>query len=274
MLKTVPVPMIALLLFMCGEDEQAEPEIPAAAGTETVAVAAPSALAPEHGGTVLMAGQYPLEVVAQNDGNVRAFVRAAEAPAPERVRLTVRAPDASGNQHPIVLRWDDSQGAYVGRARRVQLAPGPLSATMIVDGTSYQASVPTFVLVPAAPAVVVERPAAPQVVQPGRPTVVVERPAGPTVVVERPAGPTVVVERPAPPTIVVERPAPPTIVVQRPAPPTIVVQRPAPPAVIVQPPSRPTVIVTPPARPGVVVVQPGRGRGKFKQRGRGHGRGH
>lgn len=226
---------VAALLDCGGAEEETTPVV---AEEPTVVVQPPGSIEPAHGGTLVAVGQHPVEVVANRGGEVRAYVRSSEPPPPERVRMTVRVPDQQGQRHPVVLVWNPAENAYVGRARRVQIAPGAIDVAMVVGGERYEASAPSYVIVEAAP-----RPAAVEVVE-------VEE--EPEVVVERPGRPVVVVERPQPPR--------PVVVVERPAP-VVVVERPRP---------RPVVVVQP-ARPGVVVVER---HGKFKHRGRGRGHGH
>jgi hypothetical protein len=233
--KVLAVAAIAALLDCGGEDVETTPIVAADEPTAQVVVQAPGPIEPAHGGTIVAVGEHPVEILANRGGEVRAYMRSPEPPPPERVRMTVRVPDEQGQRHPVLLVWNPAEAAYVGRARRVQIAPGAIDVALVVGDARYEASSPTYVIIDAAP-----RPAQVEVVE------VQDEPN--VVVVERPSRPVVVVERPQPPVVVVERPRPPVVVVERPRPPVVVVQ---------------------PPRPGVVVVER---RGKFKHRGRGHGR--
>jgi hypothetical protein len=269
----------ALVLLRCGSDDAATATVTAEA---PVVVATPPSVRPAHHGTIVAVGQHPVEVVATNGGEVRAYVRSPHPPTPQHTRMTVHVPDAHGERHPVLLVWDPGAGAYVGRARRVQIAPGAIDVTMVADGQRYTATAPSYVILaapPGPPVEVVEVEDEGDVVAAPRPTVVVEHPR-PTVVVQRPQvvvehpRPTVVVERPQVvverPQIVVEHPRPaivverPQVVIEHPRP--VVVVEPPHPTIVVQRP-RPVVVVSPP-QPGVVVVE---GHGKFKHHGRGHG---
>src|SRR5262249_3712118 len=151
--------------------------------------APPMVMRPIHGGTVVPVGQHPVEVVANSRGEVRAYVRSPHPPVPQDTRMMVHVPDAQGARHQVRLVWGPSGGAYVGRARRVEIAPGPLDVSMVVDGERYAASAPSYVIVqapPLPPEEVVEVPdEEPVLVQRPQPTVVVQRPQ-PQIVVERP----------------------------------------------------------------------------------------
>ena len=278
--------MAGLLMAGCGADD-GEAEVPeVAAGSEPSAVlidstGAPIAqLAAQHGGTVVLAGDQHVEVLASDDGTVDAYVITPEPPSPDQTRITVRVPADDGSVHPVMLTWDPSEGRYRGRLRQVHPVPGPVEVVIVVGGAEQRGSVPQIVLFgPSGPisgprvvvqnapsqgpdvdVIEVEAPSQPQfIVQPPRPgVIVVERPApprGPTVVVTHPMPPrpTVVVNAPAPPQprVVVHAPAPPQprVVVHAPAPPRprVVVHAPGPP--------QPTVVVRQPA-PRVVVQRP------------------
>ena len=213
-----------LALGACGAEEEAEvPEVAAGSAPAEVAVEAPPPPPgmpdPMHGGTVLAAGDYPIEVVAHDDGYVDAFVL-EEAPPPGQTQITVRVPADDGEVHPVMLTWDPSASRWRGRLRRVQPVPGPVEVNVVVDGDRYEGRAPRVVVIgpaPAAGAVVeVERPSAPRV------DVQVERPAPPSVEVH--------VERRAPPRaqIVVEHPRGPDVVIHRPGRPGVIVDGPRP----------------------------------------------
>ncbi len=235
--------LVALAFFQCGGQEAGTVEV-----TPEVDRAPTGSVRAQHGGRIVSVGAHPVEVVANDGGEVRAYIRSDEPPPPERVRMTVRVPDASGEQHPVLLVWNPHEGAYVGRARRVQIAPGPIAVQMHVGRERFEATAPSYVIVagPARPQVEVV-----QDIEPEDPSEVV--------FVDEPP-PQVVVERPAP-AVVVTPPSRPTVVVQRPSRPTVIVERPQP------------VVVVPAHRP-VIVVEERHGKFKHRGRGRGHGRGH
>src|SRR5258706_15162848 len=91
---------LALGLYMCG---QAEVEVPVVAAPPTVQVMAPPMAS--HGGTVVMAGPTPVEVVTAHGGQVHAYVLGPN-PTPLSTNVTVRLPDSQGAVHPIALTWD------------------------------------------------------------------------------------------------------------------------------------------------------------------------
>jgi hypothetical protein len=276
-----------------------------AAAEEAAPVAAPALPEPMHGGTVLLVGEQPIEIVADEAGKIDAYYLATPPDAPQEAQVTAYVPDSEGQARPVVLTWDPDGARYTGFLRGAHLVPGPLEIVYVLRGVTSRATAPTFVLVQpaveaveaaagasaaAARAVTARTPSAPAVevnVQPpSSPTVVVNTPAPPPppVVVAPPAPPRphVVVQPPAPPPpprVVVQPaapPPPPRVVVQPPAPPQprVVVQPPAPPPpprVVVQPaapPPPPRVVVERPARPSVV-VQPAGGRPRVEaSRGR------
>jgi hypothetical protein len=253
-----------LLLGACGAEEEAEvPEM--AAGSEPTEVAieadAPGLPPAAHGGTVLAAGDHHVEVVAEDDGYVNAFVLDDEPPPPAQTQITVRVPADDGETHPVVLIWDPGERRYRGRLRRARPVPGPVEVTVVVDGDSYRGRAPRIVVVgPSAPAaprarVEVERPSAPRV------DVEVDHPEPPRAEVR--------VRHPEPPRaeVRVRHPGPPRphVEVRHPSPPgaRVEVRHPGPPG--------PRVRVRRPGGPRVRVRhdngrrargRPGRGRGR------------
>lgn len=245
----------------CGGEEEAEAEITAIGEPTSVGVAAGPAPAPQHGGTVVVAGPHPVEVVPRSNGEVEAYF-VADAPEPASAQLTVHVTTREG-PHPVMLVWDPEQSRFRGTLSGAQIVEGPTEVALIVRGQTYRASAPTVVILeaPAAPAVVVERPR--------------RRAESHTVIVERPEPPsaTVIVNRPRPPgaTVVVERPARPHVDVRVHAPqpprPRVVVHRPAAPRVEVR------ARAPGPPRGRVVVQHRGGGRAQVRARPGGHDRG-
>lgn len=225
--------MAALALAGCGGEETAEAEIAPIGEPTTVQVAAGPAPTPQHGGTVVVAGPHPVEVVPHQDGAVEAYFVADAAPEPASAQLTVQVATDAGPR-PVMLVWDPGQARFRGSLTGATVAPGPVEVSLLVQGQTYRGRAPTVVIIeaPAAPDVVVERraranPRAEVVVQrpePPRANIVVERP--------RPPGATVVVERPGPPRVDVRVRAPepprPRVVVRRPEPPRVEVRAHAP----------------------------------------------
>lgn len=265
----------------CGEPEEAAEIAPIGEPAATVAVPVPAALpAPVHGGTVLMAGQRAIEVVADRAGAFNAYHLGAPPAAPQDARVTVRVPDAEGQTRPVLLTWNPNESRYTGLLRGAQPVAGPLELVYVLGGETARATAPTFVLIEpvvqaatalvgtpgAVTPVVVERPSARNIVvqapsAPPPPQIVVQAPTPsppPHIVVQAPTPPPppqIVVQAPPPPQVIVRPPAPPPpprVVVQAPPPPRVVVatpQPPPPPRVVVQPPPPPRVVVRPPAPP-------------------------
>lgn len=238
------------VLAACGGNDEAEvPEMGAGAGPtevelpgEVVVEAEAAELPPPaHGGTVLAAGDHRVEVVAEEDGYVNAFMLADAPPPPAATEITVRVPADDGEVHPVVLTWNPSENRYRGRLHRVRPVPGPIDVTIVVNGQPHRGRAPRVVVIGpsfAAPAARVEiaRPESPQA------TVHVAPPPGPRVNVEvhhpEPPRAEVRIQPPAPPVPRVEvrahAPAPPRarVSVRAPAPPPgprAVVHHPAPP---------------------------------------------
>lgn len=242
---------IALVLGACGAEEAPETEIAAAGGSATAEVELPAMEGPppEHGGTVVMAGERPIEVVADEAGEIKAFFLGEAPTAPQDARITVRVPDREGQVRPVVLTWDPAASRYQGMLRGAQPAPGPIELVLVLGSETLRGRAPTYVI-EAAQAVQAAVPveAAGGLVRAAAPgtAVVVEPPQPPDVVVQAPAAP-------PPPTIVVQQPAPPSARVVVAAPPV-----PPPPGVVVTAPPSPNarVVVAAPPAPRVVAAQP------------------
>ncbi len=144
--------MIALAVSGCGSDEDETIEV-AAASPEEVAAAS---VEPEHEGTVVAAGRYPVEVVPHASGEVYAYVL-GDAPPPGEVEITVRVPVAGRSTgRPVRLRWSPRQHRYEGRVRRVEIVEGPVDVVVVVGGVEYTGHVDVCVLLPAIVIEVVE----------------------------------------------------------------------------------------------------------------------
>ncbi|MCA9605346.1 MAG: hypothetical protein KC619_07115 [Myxococcales bacterium] len=157
--------LAALLLGSCGgESEGATPSEPATstASTEEPAPTAPAVDAPPpaHGGTVVAVGPHFLEVVAQGDGVVVAWVHERSAPLPAGSRVTVRVTADDGGQHPVLLVWDPAASSYRGRLYRVGAIPGPIRVTLATGDTTLVGEASTVVVT--SPPEEVARPATPR----------------------------------------------------------------------------------------------------------------
>lgn len=283
---------VLILAGACGEPEEEAVDIaPIGEPTSTAVIAAAAPPEPLHGGTVLLAGEQPIEIVADEEGTFDAYYLGEPPEAPQDARITIRVPDADGQTRPVLLTWNPGEARYTGRLRGARPAPGPIELTLVLGGETLRASAPTFVFVAptAAAPVLVEPPSAPRAVveapaPPPPPSVVVEAPSRPGVVVHapEPPRPSVVVHAPSPPrpNVVVHAPPPPRprVVVEAPAPPRVVVRPPAPPPpprVVVRRPEPPRARVevrTPGPPHGRVVVRGGRDEHRGRGRGRGRGR--
>ncbi|MCA9606157.1 MAG: hypothetical protein KC619_11210, partial [Myxococcales bacterium] len=148
-------PLLALALAGCGQE--AEAEVPLAEGigpdleAEVELPPPPDGIAPAHGGTVLAAGPYPIEVTATPEGEVEAWFAGPSAPPPDPV-VSVRVPTSDGPR-PIMLTWDPERAAYRGTVRGPTITSGPVGVRVVVDGHPYRGRAPQLVVIaPSAPA--------------------------------------------------------------------------------------------------------------------------
>lgn len=128
------------------------PTAPVVVGSPPTAigVAAPApaaAAAPAHGGTVVMAGSYPVEVVPHESGQVYAYVL-GDAPPPDGTELTVVVP-VTGGVRAVELAWEPGETRWGGRVRRSEIVPGPIDVVLVAGGARYTGHVVTFVVLPA-----------------------------------------------------------------------------------------------------------------------------
>ena len=122
-----------------------------------VATAPGVAVAPAHGGTVVLAGEHPVEVVPHADGHVYAYVLGDEPPPPRGTEIEVVVP-ISGGVRTVELAWDGRERRWAGRVRRVEIVPGPIEVVLVVGDSRWVGYGPTIVVLPAivvAPSVVV-----------------------------------------------------------------------------------------------------------------------
>jgi hypothetical protein len=158
---TLSIALLALTTDACGSNEEAAPppsmeaapDSKAATGVErqpTIPLAAGAT--PQHGGTVVLAGTHPVEVVPHASGEVYAYML-AEAPAPTEVELRVEVPTAEQRPRDVTLVWNARSRRYEGRVRDVVIVPGPLVVHLTTGTHVWIGQVVTIVV---APAIVVE----------------------------------------------------------------------------------------------------------------------
>lgn len=190
---------------------------------------------PEHGGTVVAAGGFGVEVVPAANGEVEAFLKdsAGAAAPPDGMEVTVNF-QSGPRPEPVVLVWNAGRGRFVGRVRAgVRIQSAPAEVVLIHRGRRLRGRHASLFgpvvrvgvgAIPPPPVVRIGAPPPPVV------GVVVNPPPPPVVRVRPPAPPAVRVDvrPPAPPAVRVEvrPPAPPAVRVE--------VRPPAPPAVRVE----------------------------------------
>lgn len=150
---------LALMLAGCGSEEEEVETGPVAEAPEPVAegaaepvargeAAAVATVEPEHGGTVVHAGRYPIEVVPHASGQIHAYVL-GDDPV-EGAEITVTVPvRGRATGRPVRLRWNARRGRYEGRVRRVEIVEGPIDVVVIVGGVEYHGHVDVCVVLPA-----------------------------------------------------------------------------------------------------------------------------
>lgn len=158
---------LALGAIACGSEPDAEVAIAPIATEPSVAMVSPPDVPPAHGGTVVMAGAYPIEVTAHESGEIYAYVLDT-TPPPAGAELTVVVP-VTGGVRTVELDWDPDRTRWAGRIRRTEVVTGPLDVIVVVGEERWVGHTTTFVLLPA---IVVVAPAA------SAPVIVVEPPRG------------------------------------------------------------------------------------------------
>lgn len=135
----------------CGSEDEEE-TVPAASESPAVVE-----VAPEHGGTVVVADTYPIEVEPHASGQVYAYVLGDAPPPPDRVELTIEVPVAGRSTgRPVRMRWNAREHRYEGRVRRVEIVEGPIDVLIVVDGVEHHGHVDVCILFPAIDVVIVE----------------------------------------------------------------------------------------------------------------------
>ncbi len=150
--------LVALIVAGCGDEVApgAAPEPPASTATDQ-AIPTPATDTPRpassHGGTVVSVGPHLLEIVAQGDGLVVAYVHEGSAALSPGAHVTVRLTGDDGGQHPVLLVWDPAETSYRGRLYRVAAIPGPIRVTVVDGGATHEGEATTVVVTsPPAPA--------------------------------------------------------------------------------------------------------------------------
>ncbi|HEY6555952.1 MAG TPA: hypothetical protein VI072_01710 [Polyangiaceae bacterium] len=111
-------------------------------GKKEIATLAQAAvlMGPEHGGAVMAAGEYNVELLANTAGDVDAHLLGADGAAlAGGADLDVRAKLAAsgGAAQEVALKWDPARSAFHGRAEAgVKLASGPVIVNVINSGVA------------------------------------------------------------------------------------------------------------------------------------------
>jgi hypothetical protein len=157
----------------CGSEAET---VTGSAPVVLAAEAAPVAIdvAPSHGGTMVLAGSHPVEVVPHASGHVYAYVP-EDALSPADTELAVVVP-VTGGVRTVELEWDGGERRWAGRVRRAEIVPGPVDVVLVAGGSRWVGHVATIVV---QPAIVVVAPS---------PTVVVAAPPPGVVVIEHDRG--------------------------------------------------------------------------------------
>ena len=84
---------------------------------------------PELGGTLVVAGEHGIEIVANADGNVDALVHdraGARVTGDANAKLDVELTGADGKLHAVALAWNEARACFTGKADAgLKLAAGP-----------------------------------------------------------------------------------------------------------------------------------------------------
>jgi len=88
----------------------------------------------EHGGNLVAAGNYSVELLVAPKGNVDAFVKTAagaKVDGSANLDLKVKVPDVSGKVHMVALAWAPARARFTGKVDGdVELAPGPIEVSV------------------------------------------------------------------------------------------------------------------------------------------------
>jgi hypothetical protein len=106
------------------------------ANVASVAVVAP----PAHEGTVVVAGDYSVEVVPQDDGQLKAYVVDVQG-APVVADATVNV-NVGVEQTPVTLVWDAAANCYVGAVdATIDVAAAPIAVAVVHRGRRVRGGV-------------------------------------------------------------------------------------------------------------------------------------
>lgn len=121
---------------VCSSEDEAPPPPPVSAAGTIEAEVVVDVPEPVHGGTVVAADDYYVELLAVPSGEVHAWVLEVEGhpPPPPEAELTVYMNAHDGRRHPVVLSWDADVTVYRGHLVDVEPAPGPFMVEVVVDG--------------------------------------------------------------------------------------------------------------------------------------------
>lgn len=155
---------LATSFRVCGASDEDEAPPTVAGGPQEVAVVEAEAELPtvtanvqaQHGGTVVLAEDHAVEVVAQPTGQVNAYVLhvEGEAPPPPQTTMVVTVQGSDRAPHPVNLVWDASVGYYHGALVDVTPVPGPMNVVVTVNGRARRGAVASYVVVDPAHVVV------------------------------------------------------------------------------------------------------------------------
>jgi hypothetical protein len=157
------IPMIANFHECGGGTPPPTPPAASATASGTAAVAAAPAPVAKHGGTIVAAGNFNLEIVAKSDGTIRAFPVEAAAGAtvaavPTTAAVTVTVPTAAGQPRPVDLVYTASaeagvDAAFEGRLANEVVRPGPCIVSIGNAGAGVSAAIgraPEMIILPVA----------------------------------------------------------------------------------------------------------------------------
>ncbi len=157
---TISLALVACVrMQVCGPDEEASPPpLPETGKQSQVSAAASPAPTPQpatvfapaarHGGTVVVAGEHPIEVVTHASGEVYAYILSPTPPTGD-LELRVEIPVAKRPPQAVTLRWDVRLKRYEGRARGVVFVPGPLIVHLVVGPQVWVGRATIIVIAPA-----------------------------------------------------------------------------------------------------------------------------